>query len=71
MTLVDIIISSNIYIAEKLNIFSNNVKERNIKCKEDLLCDVSNVKGLVERAIQKYKNHPSIKIIQGIVLLFF
>ena len=55
------IISSEIEIAEKLNaFFSNIVKELNIKVKEDLLCDVSDINDLVERAIQKYKNHPSI-----------
>ena len=32
--------------------------------KEDSLCDVSNIKDLVERTIQKYKNHPSTKIIK-------
>ena len=52
--------SSDIQIAEKLNtFFSNIVNEFNIKIKEDLLCDVSNINDPVERAIQKYKNHPS------------
>ena len=59
------IISSEIEIAEKLNVFFNNiVKELNIKFKEDLLCDVSDINDLVERAIQKYKNHPSIQMIK-------
>ena len=59
------IISSNTEIAEKLNTFwSNIVKELNIMVKEDFLCDVSNIKDLVERTIQKYKNHPSTKIIK-------
>ena len=59
------IISSEIEIAEKLNaFFSNIVKELNIKVKEDLLCDVSDIKDPVERAIQKYKNHPSIQMIK-------
>ena len=59
------IISSEIEIAEKLNAFFNNtVKELNIKVKEDLLCDVSDIKDPVERAIQKYKNHPSIQMIK-------
>ena len=50
------IISSEIEIAEKLNaFFSNIVKELNIKAKEDLLCDVSDIDDPVERAIQKYK----------------
>ena len=50
------IISSEIEIAEKLNaFFSNIVKELNIKVKEDLLCDVSDINDPVERAIQKYK----------------
>ena len=59
------IISSEIEIAEKLNaFFSNIVKELNIKVKEDLLCDVSDINDPVERAIQKYKNHPSIQMIK-------
>ena len=46
------IISSEIEIAEKLNaFFSNIVKELSIKVKEDLLCDVSDINDLVERAI--------------------
>ena len=58
-------ISSEIEIAEKLNaFFSNIVKELNIKFKEDLLCDVSDINDPVERAIQKYKNHPSIQMIK-------
>ena len=44
--------------------FSNTVKELNIKVKEDLLCDVSNISDPVERAIQKYKKHPSIQMIK-------
>ena len=61
------IISSKIEIAEKLNaFFSNIVKELNIKVKEDLLCDVSDINDPVERAIQKYKNHPSIQMIKEI-----
>ena len=59
------IISSEIEIAEKLNaFFSNTVKELNIKVKEDLLCDVSDINDPVERAIQKYKNRPSIQMIK-------
>ena len=60
------IISSEIEIAEKLNafFFSNIVKEFNIKVKEDLLCDVSDINDPVERAIQKYKNYPSIQMIK-------
>ena len=59
------IISSEIEIAEKLNaFFSNIVKELNIKVKEDLLCDVSDINDPVERAIQKYENHPSIQMIK-------
>ena len=59
------IISSEIEIAEKLNaFFSNIVKELNIKVKEDLLCDVSDINDPVERAIQKYKNHPSLQMIK-------
>ena len=59
------IILSEIEIAEKLNaFFSNIVKELNIKVKEDLLCDVSDINDPVERAIQKYKNHPSIQMIK-------
>ena len=58
-------ISSEIEIAEKLNaFFSNIVKDLNIKVKEDLLCDVSDINDPVERAIQKYKNHPSIQMIK-------
>ena len=67
ITLVDNnnIIFSDIGIAEKLNtFFSNLVKELNIKIKEDLLSDVSNVNDPVERAIQKYKSHPSIQIVK-------
>ena len=52
-------------IAEKLNVFfSNIVKELNIKVKEDLLCNVSNINDPAEKAIQKYKNHPSIQIMK-------
>ena len=52
-------------VQEKLNaFFSNIVKELNIKAKEDLLCDVSDINDPVERAIQKYKNHPSIQMIK-------
>ena len=59
------IISSEIEIAEKLNaFFSNIVKELNIKVKEDLLCDVSDINEAFERAIQEYKKHPSIKMIK-------
>ena len=59
------IISSEIEVAEKLNAFFGNiVKELNIKVKEDLLCDVSDINDPVERAIQKYKNHPSIQMIK-------
>ena len=36
--------------------------ELNIKVKEDLLCDVSDINYPVERAIEKQKNHPSIQI---------
>ena len=67
ITLVDNnnIIFSDIEIAEKLNtFFSNVVKEFNSKIKEDLLCDVSSIIDPVERAIQKYKNHPSIRMIK-------
>ena len=39
-------------------------KELNIEVKEDLLCEVSDTKDLVERAIQKYKNHPSIQMVK-------
>ena len=65
-TLVDNnnIISSEIEIAETKSIFSNIVKELNIKVKEDLLCDVSDINDPVERAFQKYKNHPSIQMIK-------
>ena len=59
------IITSETEIAEKLNaFFSNIVKELNIKVKEHLLCDVSDINDPVERAIQKYKNHPSIQMIK-------
>ena len=58
-------ISSEIEIAEKLNaFFSNIVKELNIKVKEDLLCNVSDINDPVERAIQECKNHPSIQMIK-------
>ena len=57
--------SSETEVAEKLNsFFSNIVKELNIKVKEDLLCDVSDINNPVERAIQKYKNNPSIQMIK-------
>ena len=62
------IISSETEITEKLNgFFINIAKELNIKAKEDLLCDVSNINDPVETAIQKYKNHPSIQIIKETV----
>ena len=48
------IISSEIEIAEKLNaFFSNIVKELNIRVKEDLLCDFSNINNPFQRATQK------------------
>ena len=54
------IISSEIGIAEKLNAFFNNIdKVLNI-----MWYDVSNINDPVERAIQKYKNHPNIQIIK-------
>ena len=43
---------------------SNTVKELSIKVKEDLLCSISSINGPIERAIQKYKNHPCIKMIK-------
>ena len=59
------IISSEIEIAEKLNaFFSYIVKELNIKVKEDLLFDVSDINDPVEKSIQKYKNPPSIQMIK-------
>ena len=59
------IIPSETEISEKLNaFFSNIVKELNIKVKEDLLCNVSDISDPVETAIQKYKNHPSIQMIK-------
>ena len=59
------IISSEIDIAEKLNaFFSNIVEELNIKVKKDLLCDVSDINDPVGRAIQEYKNNPSIQMIK-------
>ena len=62
ITLVDNnnIVSSEIQIAENLNAFFSNM----VKVKEDLLCDVSNINNPVERAIQKYKNHPTIQMIK-------
>ena len=48
------VISSDTEIAEKLNtFFSNVVKELNIKIKEHVFCDISNINDPVERAIQK------------------
>ena len=48
------IISSEIEIDENLNAFLNNiVKQLNIKVKEDLFCDISDINDPVERAIQK------------------
>ena len=48
------IISSEIEIDENLNAFFNNiVKQLNIKVKEDMFCDVSDINDPVERAIQK------------------
>ena len=62
------IIASEIEIAEKLFLknafFSNIGKELNVKVKEDLLCDVSDINDPAERAIQKYKNHPRIQMIK-------
>ena len=58
-------ISYEIEIAEKPNVFFNTIaKELNIKVKEDLLCDVSDINEPFERAIQEYKKHPSIKMIK-------
>ena len=35
-----------------------------MKVKEDLSCDVSDINNPIERALQKYKNHPSIQMIK-------
>ena len=59
------ILSSEIEIAGKIfAFFSNIVKELNIKVKEYLLCDLSDINHPIERAIRKYKNHPSIQMIK-------
>ena len=42
------------------------MKELNIKVEDDSLYDVSNINNPVERAIQEYKKHPSIKMINEI-----
>ena len=48
------IISSEIEIAEKLNgFFSDIVKELNMKVKEDLICDVSDINNPSYSEIQK------------------
>ena len=37
------------------------------KVDERYLCDASNISDPIEKAIQKYKNHPSISIIKKMV----
>ena len=44
--------------------FSNIIKELDIKITNDLQCDFSNIENPVKRAIEKYKNHPSIEKIK-------
>ena len=46
------------------SVFSNIVKEFNIKVKEDLLRDSSNINNPFQRASQIYKNHPSMQMIK-------
>ena len=60
----DDIVSENQAIAELFNkFFANNVTELNLAIDEDLLENVNHISDPVLRAIEKYKNHPSVKAI--------
>ena len=55
-------------IANIFNIFFIEiVPDLGTKVDERYLCDASNISDPIEKAIQKYQNHPSISIIKKIV----
>ena len=60
----DEIVSESQAIAELFNkFFANIVTELNLAIDEDLLENVNHISDPVLRAIEKYKNHPSVKAI--------
>ena len=60
----DEIVSESQAIAELFNkFFANVVTELNLAIDEDLLENVNHISDPVLRAIEKYKNHPSVKAI--------
>ena len=60
----DQIVSESQAIAELFNkFFANIVTELNLAIDEDLLENVNHISDPVLRAIEKYKNHPSVKAI--------
>ena len=57
----DAILSTYKEFAEAFNnYYSNAVKSLNLQCDSEHLSDVSNEIDPIERAIKKFKNHPSI-----------
>ena len=57
----DEILSTDKEIAEAFNnYYSNAVKSLNLQCESEHLSDVSDETDPTERAIKKFKNHPSI-----------
>ena len=58
----DEIVSESQAIAELFNkLFANILTELNLAIDEDLLENVNHISDPVLRAIEKYKNHPSVK----------
>ena len=68
----DDILSTDKEIAEAFsNYYSNAVKSLNLQCDSEHLSDVSDETDPIERAIKKFKNHPSIiNINQNIPRIF-
>ena len=60
-------VSDNGKIADVFNdVFTNAVKNLNIKVSRDILFKANNIKDPVLRTVKKYKKHPSIKAIVSI-----
>ena len=61
--------SDDLKIAEKFDEFFKNAVNLNLPSKEDLLLSTTHLSDLVQIAIEKYKNHPSILTIQNNVTI--
>ena len=60
----DEIVSDSLAVAELFNkFFANIVKELNLAIDEEFLVNADHIRDPVLRAIEKYKNHPSVKAI--------